>query len=153
MYLAIVTLLMLVLPATSMGLEHFHAHSAVSWMMLTGKWFVFWGAGVRLQGAGLRQTFQPQFTAREIFRMKTGEALPVIRELGISNFAVGTAGILSLWVPGFIIPIALIAATFFAVAGLFHALAKTRNMNENVAMVSDFWISGVLASYLIYVWA
>ena len=104
-------------------------------------------------GAGLRQYFQPQFTAKEIFRMKTDEALPIIREHGIGNFAVGTAGVVSLWVPAFIVPVALIAAIFYGVTGVFHSLAKTRSLNENIAMVSDFWVAAVLAGYLIRIWA
>ena len=110
MYLASIVILMFVLPVASMGIEHFHLHGATSWTMLAGKWFVYWGAGWRLLLAGLRQYFQPQFTAREIFRMKTDEALPIIREHGIGNFAVGAAGVVSLWVPSFIVPVALIAA-------------------------------------------
>ena len=150
MYLAIVILLMFLLPLLSMGMEHFHSGGVVSWTMLAGKWFVFWGAGVRLLTAGLRQCFQPKFTAVEIFRMKTDEALPVIRELGISNFAVGLAGVVSLWVSGFVMPVALIAAVFYSFAGMFHVAAKMRSMNENVAMVSDFWMAAVLAAYLIH---
>jgi len=142
-----------VLPVASMGCEHFHSHGAVSWMTLAGKWFVFWGAGVRLGGAGLRQYFQPQFTAREIFRMKTDEALPIIREHGIGNFAVGTAGVVSLWVPSFIVPVALIEAIFYGAAGVFHATSKARSGNENIAMFSDFWLAAVLAAYLIHTWA
>jgi len=153
MYLAIVILSMFVLPVASMGIEHFHSHGAVSWMTLAGKWFVFWGAGVRLGGAGLRQYFQPQFNAQEIFRMKTDEALPIIREHGIGNFAVGVAGVVSLWVPSFILPVALIAAIFYGVVGVFHATQKARSMNENIAMVSDFWLAVVLVAFLIHTWA
>ncbi len=150
MYLAGVILLMFLLPVGSMILDHFHSSGAVSWVMLAGKWFVLWGAGVRLLTAGLRQYFQPQFTAREIFRMKTEEALPVIREHGTLNIAVGVAGIASLWVPGFIVPVALIAAISYGATGAVHAAAKARSMNENIAMVSDFWIAVVFAAYLIH---
>jgi len=153
MYLAIVILLMLLLPVASMGIEHFHSPGADSWTMLAGKWFVFWGAGVRLTGAGLRQMLQPKFTAVEIFQMKTDEALPVIREHGIGNLAVGLAGVVSLWVPSFIVPVALIAAVFYGAAGVFHVAAKTRSMNENVAMISDLWMAAILAAYLIHLWA
>jgi len=149
MYLAIVILLMFVLPVLSMSLEHHHSSGAVSWAMLAGKWFVFWSAGVRLLIAGLRQCLQPKFTAVAIFRMKTEEALPIIRELGIGNFAIGVAGVASLWIPGFIAPVALIAAIFYGFASAFHVAAKTRSTNENIAMVSDLWVAAVLAAYLI----
>ena len=153
MYLAIVILSMFVLPVISMGMERLYSHGAASWMMLAGKWFVFWGAGVRWSGAGIRQCLQPQFTARDIFRMKTEEALPIIREHGIGNFAVGTAGFVSLWVPSFIVPVALIAAIAYGAWGVLHVASKARSMNENIAMVSDFWLAAVLAAYLIHTWA
>ena len=153
MYLAIVILTMFVLPVTSMGLEHFHSHGAASWMMLAGKWFLFWGVGVRTSGAGIRQCLQPQFTARQIFRLKTDEALPIVREHGIGNFAVGAAGVMSLWVHGFIVPVALIAAIAYGAWGVLHVASKARNMNENIAMVSDIWLAAVLAAYLIHTWA
>ncbi len=153
MYLAIVILSMLVLPVTSMGMEYVHSHGATSWMMLAGKWFVFWDVGVRISGAGIRQCLQPQFTAREIFRMKTDEALPIIREHGIGNFAVGTAGFVSLWVPGFIVPVALIAAIAYGAWGVLHVASKARSMNENIAMVSDFWLAAVLIAYLVRICA
>lgn len=153
MYLAIVILSMFVLPITSMGMEHVHAHGAASWMILAGKWFVFWGAGVRSLGAGIRQLLQPQFTAREIFRMKTDEALPIIREHGIGNLAVGIAGFVSLWVPGFIQPVALIAAIAYGAWGVLHVASKARRMNENIAMASDLWLAAVLVAYMVHIWA
>jgi len=153
MYLAIVILSMFLLPVTSMGMEHVHSHGAASWMMLAGKWFVFWGAGVRWAGAGIRQCFQPQFTARGIFRMKTDEAFPIIREHGIGNLAVGTAGFVSLWVPSFIVPVALIAVIAFGAWGMLHVASKVRSTNENIAMASDFWLAAVLAVYLVHIWA
>lgn len=152
-YSIIVILVMFLLPLGSMEMEHLHSPGAASWAMLAGKWFVFWGAGVRLLGAGLRQSFQPKFTAVEIFRVKTDEALPIIREHGIGNFAIGVAGVASLWVPGFIVPVALIAAIAYGAWGVLHVASKARSMNENVAMVSDFLIAAVFAAYLIHTWA
>jgi hypothetical protein len=34
--------------------------------LLAGKWFTFWGVGVRLFSAGVSQTIRPDFTARTI---------------------------------------------------------------------------------------
>ncbi len=150
MYVAIVILLMFLLPLGSMEMEHLRAPGAASWMMLAGKWFVFWSAGIRFLTAGLWQYLRPRFTAVKIFRMKTEEALPIIRELGISNFAVGVAGVASLSVPSFVVPVALIAAIYLGVAGARHAAAKTRNINENVALVSAFWVAAVLVAFLIH---
>ena len=39
-------------------------------MALIGKWFLFWAAGVRLMLAAFRQLFQPEFTARQIFKIE-----------------------------------------------------------------------------------
>jgi len=85
--------------------------------------------------------------------MKTDEAWPIIREHGIGNLAVGTAGIASLWVTSFVLPVALIAAIAYGAWGLLHIASKNRSMNENVAMVSDFWLAAVLVAYLFHVWA
>jgi len=153
MYLAIIILSMFVLPVTSMGIEHAHLHGAASWMMLAGKWFVFWGAGVRLAGAGVRQCLQPQFTAREIFQMKTDEALPIVREHGVGNLAIGTAGFVSQWVPSFIVPVALVAVIAYGAWGTLHLMSKGRSTSENIAMVSDFWLAAVLVAYLVHTWA
>jgi hypothetical protein len=54
MYFVTVILLLLVLPVGSVIAEAaFSGHSA-STISLTGKWFVFWAAGVRLFIAGVR---------------------------------------------------------------------------------------------------
>jgi hypothetical protein len=47
---------------------------------------------VRLLLAGLRQYFQPSFTAEQIFGIKTKEPLPIVRELGKANFSLGATG-------------------------------------------------------------
>jgi hypothetical protein len=44
-------------------------------MALIGKWFLFWAAGVRLMLAAFRQLFQPEFTARQIFKIEDADAL------------------------------------------------------------------------------
>src|SRR6516164_5303 len=99
MYFLSVLLLMLVLPAGSIYVEHVYLRSTAPLMSLIGKWFVFWSAGVRLFLAGLRQLFQPRFTSEQIFGIKTDDALPLVRELGIANFGTGVVGIISLAKP------------------------------------------------------
>ena len=84
--------------------------------------------------------------------MKTEEALPIIREHGIGNLAIGTAGFVSLWVPSFIVPVALIAVIAYGAWGTLHLMCKGRIMNENIAMVSDFWLAAVLVAYLVHIW-
>ena len=76
MYFAIIVLTMFLLPVVSVFVEH-AVIPAEPIIFLVGRWFVFWGVGVRLTLAGLRQFFHPAFTATEIFHMKSGEALPL----------------------------------------------------------------------------
>jgi hypothetical protein len=117
-------------------------------LFLVGRWFVFWGVGVRLSLAGLRQFFQPSFTATEIFHMKSAEALPLVRELGVANVATGTVGSLSLAFPNFVLPIAISSGIFYGVAGFRHMLERDRSRNENIAMVSDLFLFLVLTLFV-----
>ena len=95
MYIAAVALLTFVLPLGSALAEHALPGGA-PFMALIGKWFVFWAAGVRLVLAGARQLFQPEFTARQIFKIEGSDALPLVREIGAANFAIGAVGVASL---------------------------------------------------------
>jgi uncharacterized membrane protein HdeD (DUF308 family) len=147
-YLASVLLLMALFPVSSIAADHLYFHPAAPLLSLTGKWFVFWGAGVRLFLAGLRQLFQPKFTAQQIFDLHHDDVLPVVRELGVANLATGTAGMVSLAQPGFVLPVALIAAIFYGIAGLRHAITSKRNRNENIAMLSDLAVSLIFAAYV-----
>ncbi len=147
MYLLTVPLVMIVLPVLSIALEHYFFHSSASLLVLTGKWFVFWGAGIRLSGAGLTQLFQPRFTAEKILGLTSDDALPVVRELGIANLATGTVGILSLAKPSFVLPVAITGALFYGIAGIRHSTDKGRNPHQNLAMVTDLLVSVVFIAY------
>lgn len=146
MYFVIVIGLMLVLPLAGIGVEH----GSAPLMLLVGKWFVFFGVGWRLAIAGVRQFFQPRFTAEEIFGMTSPEALPLIRELGVANFGAGVVGIASFWAPSFVLPSAIASGLFYAVAGVRHAMEKERGSHENVAMISDLGIALVLAAFVVW---
>ena len=146
MYLAIVALTMFILPTISGVIDHV-LHPGEPLLAIVGRWFVFWGVGIRLTLAGCRQYLQPSFTAKEIFHMTSAEALPLIRELGVANLATGVVGILSLSFPDFVLPVALSAAIFYGVAGVRHAFERNRSPNENIAMASDIFIALVLAAF------
>jgi uncharacterized membrane protein HdeD (DUF308 family) len=148
MYVAVVLLFMLLLPASAVLIERGQP-GALPLMMLIGKWFVFWGVGARLATAGVRQYLQPTFTAKEIFHMKGSEALPLVRELGVANFAVGVVALASLWRPDFTLPLAIVAAIFYGVAGFRHAFEADKSRNEWIAMVSDLFIAAILGSFAI----
>lgn len=152
MYLVIVVLLMFALPAAYTLLDRSLIHDLPSLALVAGKWFVFWGVGVRFVTAGLRQILQPTFTTREIFRTESSEGLPFVRELGAANFSLGTAGILSGWRPSFVLPVALSGALFYGIAGLRHTGDAHRSFNQNVTLVSDLILSVVLIAYLLVVW-
>jgi len=139
---------MLVLPVGSIYAEYSYLHSTTPLMLLVGKWFVFWSAGVRLFLAGLRQFFQPRFTAEQILGIKSDEALPLVRELGAANFASGVVGIASLAKPSFTLPVAIAAAIFYGIAGIRHVAGSNRTRNENIAMISDLFVALILALYL-----
>jgi hypothetical protein len=139
---------MVVLPVISIGAEHFFFRSSAPLLFLVGKWFVFWGAGVRLFLAGLKQFFQPRFTAEKIFGITGDDPLPFVRELGVANFATGTVGILSLLRPTFVLPVAITGAVFYGIAGIRHATDKNRNPNQNLAMITDLLVSVVFVAYI-----
>lgn len=149
-YAAVVVLLMFAFPLASVGIEHWAAHDAEPILALTGKWFLFWAAGVRLVLAGLRQYFGPRFTAKEIFGMKSDEALPVVRELGMANMALGAVAILSLVRPDFRLPAAIAAAIFYGLAGLGHVTRGERNAKETLVMATDLFAFAVLAAYVAF---
>jgi hypothetical protein len=139
---------MLALPVGSIYVEYSYLHSTAPLMLLVGKWFVFWSAGVRLLLAGLRQFFQPRFTAEQILGIKSDDALPLVRELGAANFATGVVGIASLAKPSFTLPVAIAAAIFYGIAGIRHVAGSNRTRNENIAMISDLFVALILALYL-----
>ncbi|MGO9317323.1 MAG: DUF6790 family protein [Terracidiphilus sp.] len=141
---------MVLLPIFSIGNEHYILHSPAPLMLLVGKWFVFWSAGVRIFGAGLRQFFQPRFTVEEIFGIRNEGALPFVRELGIANFATGTVGVLSIVQSSFILPVAIIATLFFGIAGIRHVTDKHKNLKQYMTTATDLFVSLALIGYIAY---
>ncbi|MFT3809478.1 MAG: hypothetical protein QM698_06120 [Micropepsaceae bacterium] len=150
MYPFIVGLFMFAGPLGSILIEGLSADGPVVWMALAGKWFVFWGVGLRLLTAGLRQMIQPSFTAEQIFGTKNPEVLHVITELGVANLAAGVVGVASLWFPGFVLPSALYGAIFYGVAGIRHIPAPDKSRNETIAMISDLFIFVVLTAFVVW---
>jgi hypothetical protein len=148
MYIAFVALTMLILPIVSIAIDHAFHPGASSVFLLIGRWFVFWGVGVRLVLAGMRQCFQPSFTAEQIFHATSGDVLPIIRELGLANFSTGVVALLSLAMPGFVLPAAISAAIYYGVAGVRHFAESNRSGNENIAMGSDLFMALVLLFFV-----
>ncbi|HWD49132.1 MAG TPA: hypothetical protein VG309_04360 [Rhizomicrobium sp.] len=148
MYFLIVILLLGIVPAGSVFYEHSYLHSTASLLFLIGKWFAFWGVGVRLFIAGLRQTIQPGFTAQEIFKVEGEAVYPIVREIGFANLSMSTLALLSLAYPAFLPPGALVGGLYYGFAGLLHVAGHERNAKENVAMISDLFIAVVLLGFI-----
>src|SRR5579862_8161394 len=99
MYVPMIIALMLVLPLISIVAQIFltdhGALSAAANLAIVAKWYVFWAVGVRLSLAGLRQIFQPRYTAETILGLKGAESLFFVRELGFANVSMGSVGVVS----------------------------------------------------------
>ena len=148
MYLASVILLLGVFPTVSIGVESALGHGSV--VMLALKWFVFWACGMRLFIAGLRQVFQPGFTANEIFEIEGSIANPIVRELGFANLCIGLLGIVSLPVPAWQLPAALTGGLYYGLAGLLHIGSARRSRNEWIALCSDLAIFLLVAILFVH---
>jgi hypothetical protein len=149
MYLGGIILLMLVLPLFSVAAQASMLPDTAALMGLIGKWFTFWGVGVRLFLAGLMQAFRPQFTSEELLGIKDEGATVLAREVGFGNLAIGTLGLLSLYLPSFLLPAAVAGGLFYGLAGLGHAVRKDKTAKEWTALVSDFGIFVLLAAFVL----
>jgi len=114
-----------------------------------GKWFIFFAAGWRLFLAGLKQSVDPAFTAKEIFHIESQDCQPIVRELGFANICMGLVGVISFFIPSWRFVSAFIGCIFFGIAGLQHLIKKPVSANENLALWTDLAVSAVLLSYLL----
>jgi hypothetical protein len=117
MYLTSVILLLLVFPGASIAAEALVFSDATFRLALIARWFVFWAVGVCLFIAGLRQVFQPRFTAESIFEIKDPGTFGVVREVGFGNLSMGTLGIASLAYAGWVVPAAIVGGLYYGLAG------------------------------------
>jgi hypothetical protein len=147
-YFVAILLLMLVLPAGSVLLEGFPFGDGIDLIALGGKWFTFWAVGVRLFLAGLTQTFRPRFTAESIFEIQDPAALAIVREVGFANLAMGTLGLLSLPMPQWLVPAAIVGGLYYGLAGIGHVGRPNRNAKEQLALVSDLGMFALLAGFV-----
>jgi len=147
-YIVLVLLVMLVLPIFSIVNERYFHGSHAGLLFLAGKWFVFWGVGVRLASAGVRQALNPRYTAETLLGLKTSEPWIVVRELGFANIAIGAVALGSIRARNWLTPAALAGALFYGLAGINHLLAKNRNRLQNVTMLSDLLLCAILCAYL-----
>jgi hypothetical protein len=147
MYVLIVAALMFVFPVVSILIDTVFRDHGVLFAASVGKWFVFWAVGIRLLMAGLRQIFQPRYTAEVILGIPGEDSLLLVQELGFATTAIGCIGAGSIFAPGWIGPTAVAGAIFYGLAGINHASHKKRNRLQNTAMVSDLFVAVVLVIY------
>ena len=142
MHLIVVLLTMVVLPIGSVAWDHLAGGGAL--LLLTGKWFLFWAAGVRLAIAGVRQIARPELTATGIFGVTDRNAFPLAQELGFWNLTIGLLCVASLGQPAWRVPLALGAGGFYLLAGIKHVASTRRSPEANTAMLSDLWAAAIL---------
>jgi hypothetical protein len=148
MVIALMFLFPLIAIIAQLMLTDHGALTAAAALAVTAKWYVFWAVGVRLSLAGLRQMFQPRYTAQAILGINSPDSLFLVRELGIANVAMGSAALCTLFAPAWLPPVELTGALFFGIAGINHCLIKDRNKLQNLALVSDLFAALVLATCL-----
>jgi hypothetical protein len=139
---------MLIFPTISILIDVGFIHHDSNLISLMGKWFIFWAIGCRLLTAGLKQAFNPAFTAETIFHLKDKESFVIIRELGFANICTGLTAIISLMIPQWRIVIAFSGGLFFGLAGLIHILRKPDNQSELIPLISNIFIFLVMVVYL-----
>jgi len=116
---------------------------------LFGKWFIFSAVGLRLFIAGIKQTTDPAFTAKDIFHIDNPESFPIVRELGFANLCFGLIGIVSFFLPSWRIVSAFGSGLYYGIAGLQHLLKKPVGANEKFALVTDIIIFLLLLAYFV----
>lgn len=137
--------LMFLLPLISTVVECGYGNFETSVGPLLLKWFVFWGVGVRLLLAGLRQMREPSFTAQKILGVADEKAFILVRELGFANTTIGILGIASLFFASWVTPAAVAGMIFLGLAGINHLQQPERNARENLSMITDLAMAAVLA--------
>lgn len=148
-YIAVVSLLTFVLPAfCSIGQFMIYNDTAFSFALFS-KWFIFSAVGLRLFLAGIKQTTNPSFTAKEIFHIDSPESLPIVRELGFANLCFGLVGIVSLFMPQWRVVSAFGSGLYYGIAGAQHILKKPAGINEMFALVTDILIFILLLIYFV----
>jgi hypothetical protein len=147
-YLTMTLALMVVLPVVSIALTWTGRARGGHWEVI-GKWFVFWAVGVRLFTAGLKQSLQPAFTAKDIFEIEDKGSHVIVRELGLANVSMGLGAVASAFAPSWRPAAAFIGGLYFGLAGLTHVGRRPKTGNELTALVSDLFVFSVATLYLI----
>jgi hypothetical protein len=147
-YIISVSALTFLVPVIAFVIEHL-MRAADPTFALFGKWFIFSAVGLRLLVAGIKQSTDPAFTAKQIFHIESSESLPIVRELGFANICFGLLGIASLFLPGWRAASAFASGIYYGIAGAQHLIKKPVGANERFALWTDLVIFAVLAAYIL----
>jgi hypothetical protein len=148
MYVPVVLLLTIIAPVATALVRQFVLNDTAPQIVLLGEAYVFWAGGVRLLLAGLRQVFQPKFTAQQIFEITDEKPLQIVQELGFANLSMGLLCLISPLIPGAPLTGAIVAGAYYGLAGLKHFTTKsTHTANRRLAMWTDVLVFVVLAIY------
>jgi hypothetical protein len=148
-YIIAVCLLTFILPVICSLAEILIQNSSVFTFALFGKWFIFSAVGLRLFSAGIKQTSNPAFTAKEIFHIDSKDSFPILRELGFANLCFGLIGIVSLFLSQWRVVSAFGSGLYYGIAGLQHLLKKSAGVNERFALITDILIFIFLLFYFV----
>jgi len=148
-YIVVVSVLTFILPFVCAAAQKVINKDTPFSFDLIGKWFIFSAVGLRLFIAGIKQTTDPAFTAKEIFHLDNPESFPIVRELGFANICFGLVGIVSLFFPQWRVVSAFGSGLYYGIAGLQHFLKKPVGINEKFALVSDIIIFLLLLIYFV----
>lgn len=149
MYLVMVVGLTFVLPIVSTIIELLVVPGSDP-IAVGGKWFVFWGAGIRLLSAGISQILRPQFTAKNLLGIDSPGVGQIVQELGFANTAVGLGGVLAFFFfPSWIVPVAAIAGLFMLLAGVRHAMKNNKARQEWIPLITDFILAIALLAFAV----
>ena len=149
MYILLVVLTMFVCPIANILIELFVLKSTVGIIPLIGSTFVFWAVGIRLGFAGLRQSINPKFTAKQILGVASDEPLQIVQELGFANLSIGVIGMATIFNGNWVVPAAMAGCLFYGLAGMRHIVKKGKNALELTATISDLYAALILLGYLV----
>lgn len=113
------------------------------------KWFIFSAVGLRLLLAGIKQTSDPAFTAKQIFHIEGQESFPILRELGFANICFGLVGIVSMFMVEWRLVSAFGSGLYYGFAGLQHLIKRPAGVNEKFALWTDLVIFVALFTYFL----
>lgn len=145
MYFVFVIATTIVLPIASAVIDMAMAGWEAPTFFLA-KWYAFWAGGVRLMLAGVRQSFAPGVTLKQIFEIDHPPSTHIVQELGFANLSIGLVCILSLLYPLLTPAGAISAGVFYGLAGLQHLRRGGRNAQRTLAMITDLIVFLMLAA-------